>query len=73
MSKKRKTPTTTRMNARKVEAPKVVTRPTTDVELAHDDIAHLAYARFLARGGVHGFHVEDWFAAEAALRARSGT
>jgi len=69
MSNNRKTPGTARMNARKAVAPKLVTRATSDVELAHDDIAQLAYLRFLARGGAHGFHAEDWLAAEAELRA----
>jgi len=30
-------------------------------------IAHRAYEYFLARGGEHGHHVEDWLAAEADL------
>lgn len=30
-------------------------------------IAHRAYDYFLARGGEHGHHVEDWLAAETDL------
>ncbi|MDQ3365853.1 MAG: DUF2934 domain-containing protein [Myxococcota bacterium] len=35
----------------------------------HQQIARLAFARFVARGYGHGRHVEDWLAAEAELRA----
>jgi hypothetical protein len=69
MSKNRKTPGTTRINSRKVEAPMIVTRPTS--EPAHEEIAQLAYERFLARGRVAGFQLEDWLAAEAELRERA--
>ena len=31
-------------------------------------IAARAYEKFLARGGEHGYHIEDWLAAEAELR-----
>lgn len=72
MSKKRTKSGTIRMNARRVEAPKLVTRETSDLELAHEDIARLAYLRFVDRGSADGFHLEDWLAAEAELRgARS--
>ncbi|MBA3818951.1 MAG: DUF2934 domain-containing protein [Deltaproteobacteria bacterium] len=37
--------------------------------LDHQQIARRAFARFVARGYVHGRHVEDWLAAEAELRA----
>ena len=30
-------------------------------------IAHRAYEHFLARGGAHGHHVEDWLAAEMVM------
>jgi len=33
----------------------------------HDRIAEHAYARFVARGYVHGHDVEDWLAAETDL------
>ena len=33
----------------------------------HDEIAARAFERFLARGGVHGFEVEDWLEAEREL------
>jgi hypothetical protein len=35
-----------------------------------EQIAELAYQRFLARGGDHGYHMEDWLAAEADMAAR---
>ncbi len=31
-------------------------------------VAARAYEKFLARGGEHGYHIEDWLAAEAELR-----
>ena len=70
MSKKRTSSATSRISARKTEAAKLVTRETTDVEVAHEDIAHVAYMRFIERGCAHGFHVEDWLAAEAQLRGK---
>lgn len=57
------------MNARKVEAQKLVTRETSDVELVHEDIAALAYTKFVERGGMPGSQLEDWLTAEAQLRA----
>lgn len=35
----------------------------------HDAIARRAYELFLARGGVHGAHEQDWLVAERELRA----
>lgn len=35
-------------------------------------IARLAFAKFVARGWIHGFHVEDWLTAEAELIAARG-
>jgi hypothetical protein len=67
MSNKRKPPAASRIHTRTTEAPMLVSRPKDDI--SHDEIARLAYARFLARGSVHGFDGEDWFAAEAELRA----
>jgi hypothetical protein len=37
--------------------------------ITHEMIAERAYARFVARGFVHGCDREDWLAAEAELRA----
>ena len=36
----------------------------------YDDIARLAYDRYLARGRAHGFALEDWLAAEQEARLR---
>ena len=72
MSKKRKTPAASRMTTRTTEAPMLVSRTNVDPELSHDEISRLAYARFLDRGAVHGFHDEDWLAAEAELRTSRG-
>jgi len=33
----------------------------------HEQIAMRSYTLYLARGGVHGFDVEDWLQAEAEL------
>jgi Protein of unknown function (DUF2934) len=35
--------------------------------LSHSDIATRAYYRFVERGGIPGFEVEDWLNAEADL------
>ncbi len=35
-----------------------------------DDIARRAYELFMARGGTHGYDIEDWLKAERELRAR---
>jgi hypothetical protein len=34
----------------------------------HEQIARRAYALFLARGGGHGHHEDDWLQAERELR-----
>jgi len=39
---------------------------------AHDRIAERAYQRFEARGGQHGYDVDDWLAAEQELAATAG-
>ena len=68
MSKKRKSPAASRITTRNTEAPMRASRASNDVGSVHDEIARLAYARFEARGGAHGFDVEDWLAAEATVR-----
>ena len=35
-----------------------------------DDIRHRAYERYLARGGNHGLHFNDWLEAEKELKTR---
>jgi hypothetical protein len=35
---------------------------------SHDEIAELAYRRYLDRGGQHGSDFDDWLEAERALR-----
>jgi hypothetical protein len=37
-------------------------------EVTNESIAAKAYELYLARNGEHGHDVEDWLAAEAALR-----
>ncbi len=37
---------------------------------ARDEIARRAYELFMARGGNHGYDIEDWLKAERELRAR---
>jgi hypothetical protein len=36
-----------------------------------EQIAEVAYHRYLQRGGQHGYDFEDWIAAERTLRVRS--
>jgi len=67
---KKKMPSASRMTNPTTQAPMVVARTKIDVEVAAEDIARVAFARFVARGGVHGFAMEDWLAAEAELRAK---
>jgi hypothetical protein len=38
--------------------------------LSHDAIATRAFELYLARGGEHGSHLEDWLRAETELRVR---
>jgi hypothetical protein len=35
-----------------------------------EQIAKLAYKLYVQRGGVNGYHLEDWFEAERQLRGR---
>ncbi len=35
-------------------------------------IAQRAYELFLARGGYHGYHMEDWVKAEQEIAGKSG-
>lgn len=72
--KKNKVPAASQLTARKTEAPMLVTRPVEEPAVIlpaidRDAIVRLAYAKFVARGYVHGHAVEDWLAAEAELRA----
>ncbi len=48
-----------------LEEPKVAEAP----PIGRDEIARLAFAKFVARGYGHGHAVTDWLAAEAELRA----
>lgn len=61
---KRTTPTTSTIKRETTSAPKRVQRTETET----DEVARLAYEKFLARGGEHGHDLEDWLAAEAELR-----
>jgi len=75
MAKKKKVPTSSKLTARKTEAPMLVTRPVEEPKvveepsIARTEIARLAFAKFVARGYVHGHAVTDWLSAEAELRA----
>ena len=63
------------------EQPAVGVRPNTESENplsanngrspGFEQIQHRAYELFLARGGVHGCDLVDWFAAEQELTAAS--
>lgn len=35
-----------------------------------EEIAKLAYKLYLERGGVNGYHLEDWYEAERILKAK---
>jgi hypothetical protein len=37
-----------------------------------DAIARRAHELFVERGGVHGYHEDDWLRAESELQAQSG-
>ncbi len=37
------------------------------MESLHEKIAKRAYEIFQARGGVHGYHLDDWFQAEKEI------
>lgn len=38
---------------------------------SNEEIAKLAYQLYVQRGGVNGYHLEDWFEAERQLRRRA--
>ncbi len=38
---------------------------------SNEEIARLAYELYLQRGGVNGYHLEDWYEAERKLRGRA--
>ncbi|NVB82239.1 MAG: DUF2934 domain-containing protein [Kofleriaceae bacterium] len=63
---KRKTPTTSKVTRATTTAPMRVQRKPADT-VASEDIARLAYEKFVARGCEHGHDVADWLAAEAEL------
>ena len=44
-------------------------KPPEWTEEQQQQIAALAYHHFLARGGRHGYHMEDWLRAEAEVAA----
>lgn len=57
-----------------VTAPVVVETPASvsvapEVTLDREVVARLAFSKFVGRGCVHGYALEDWLAAEAELRA----
>ncbi len=52
---------------RATPAPKKTARKTAKKPYTPEDVAALAYQRFLDRGGLHGFDVADWLAAEQGL------
>jgi len=39
-------------------------------QISNDEIANLAHSYWLARGGEHGAHDDDWFRAEQELKSR---
>jgi hypothetical protein len=47
-------------------------KATAKSEPTKDQIAERAYELFLARGGKHGYHMEDWYRAEKELRSGKG-
>lgn len=73
MAKKNKVPSSSKLTAAKTEAPMLVTRPVEKVvevaPIGRDEIARLAFAKFVSRGYTHGHAVNDWLSAEAELRA----
>lgn len=71
MATKKDTPTPTqkitRRAPRKTTAPKMTSAAPAPSAPTHDDIARRAYELFEARGGLHGFHMQDWLTAESEL------
>ncbi|MCX7727259.1 MAG: DUF2934 domain-containing protein [Chitinispirillaceae bacterium] len=41
-------------------------------EMLKEKIAKRAYELFLARGGQHGYHIQDWLQAEKEILAEMG-
>jgi len=62
------TPETSTIKRDTTSAPKRSQRDP-EVEIAPHEVARRAYEKFMARGGEHGYDVQDWLAAEAEIRA----
>jgi hypothetical protein len=45
--------------------------PTAGRAPSSEQIAKLAYELYVQRGGVNGYHLEDWYEAERRLRGRA--
>ena len=60
--------TVTLKTAAKTEAPKGSSSCCGSAERA--EIEKMAYKFFLDRGGVHGYHQQDWAKAEAVVKSR---
>ena len=43
------------------------------MDSAQDRIARRAYDLFVARGGQHGYHIEDWLKAEKEILSEKAT
>jgi hypothetical protein len=52
-------------------ADRAPTKPRRPAAVTADHIAHRAYDLYLARGGEHGYDVDDWLQAERELNSRS--
>lgn len=68
----KRSPSKAKKSVRSVAVAPVSVSGTVDVVASaptHDAIARRAYELFLARGGSHGSHEQDWLSAERELRA----
>jgi hypothetical protein len=51
--------------------PKMAAKAEAAPTISQDAIAQRAYEKFCGRGYQHGFHEQDWFAAEQELKAQA--
>jgi hypothetical protein len=68
MSSKQKSNPSADKKASPVASSQPQQRAATSTEVTPEQIAQRAYELFLARGGIHGRHEEDWQQAERELR-----
>jgi hypothetical protein len=75
MAKSTKKPTAAPKAAAKPRKPAAkktgVLAKVTPISISHEKVAELAHHFWAERGGMHGYHEDDWFRAEQELRGKA--